>query len=90
MKTNVKQTSRESHQINIGGNLYRPAEIAIVNALKASPVPMTRTELEKITGLRINQITGRVNNLLERNLAKITGRKTCSITGREVEGVMIA
>jgi predicted HTH transcriptional regulator len=89
MKTNVKQTSRESHRVNIAGMLYRPAETEIIHALKAAPTPLTRSELEKITGLRINQIAGRVNDLIARNLVKIVGRKTCPITGRDVEGVML-
>lgn len=90
MKTNVKPTSRKSHKINIDGQLYRPAEEKIVRALRGAVAPLTRTELELITGLRINQITGRVNDLVARKLAKIAGQKICPITGREVEGVLIA
>lgn len=90
MKTNVKPTSRKSHKINIDGQLYRPAEEKIVLALRGATAPLSRTELELITGLRINQITGRVNNLVARNLAKISGKKICSVTGSEVEGVLIA
>lgn len=90
MKTNVKPTSRKAHKINIAGRLYRPCEAAIVKALRAAKKPLSRTELELLTGLRINQVTGRVNDLLESGVAKVTGRKTCTVTGREVEGVMLA
>lgn len=90
MKTNVKPTSRKSHKINIDGQLYRPAEEKIVRALRDAVAPLTRTELELITGLRINQITGRVNNLIEAGKEKVSGRKICSVTKREVEGVLIA
>lgn len=90
MKTNVKPTSRKSHKINIDGQLYRPAEEKIVRALRGAVTPLTRTELELITGLRINQIAGRVNDLVAAGKAKVSGKKICSVTKREVEGVLIA
>lgn len=87
MKTKVKPTSRKAHKVNIAGDLYRPCEVEIVKALRKARKPLSRTELEIITGLRINQITGRVNDLIARGKAKVNGKKTCSITGYEVEGV---
>ncbi len=90
MKTNVKPTSRKAHRINIEGQLYRPCEEKIVRALRAAAAPLTRTELELITGLRINQITGRVNDLLVANVVKVEGTKKNPSTGREVEAVMLA
>jgi hypothetical protein len=64
--------------------------VAIVKALRKAGKPLSRTELEIITGLRINQITGRVNDLLAAKVAKVDGRKICPVTGREVEAVMLA
>lgn len=90
MKTNVKPTSRKSHKINIEGRLYLPSEEKIVKALRGAVSPLSRTELELITGLRTNQITGRVNGLIAAGLAKVSGKKICSVTKREVEGVLIA
>lgn len=90
MKTNVKNTSRKSHKINIDGRLYRPCEVSIVNALRSCGTPMSRTELELITGLRVNQITGRVNDLIAANVLKVAGTKKNPATGREVEEVMLA
>lgn len=89
MKTNVKQTSRTSHKINIAGQLYRPCEEKIVRTLRRVKRPLSRAELEILTGLRINQITGRVNDLLGAGKLKVAGTKK-NTTGRAVETVMLA
>lgn len=89
MKTNVKPTSRKAHKINIAGRLYRPCDVAIIKALRKARKPLSRTELEMITGLRINQITGRVNDLLKARAVKVDGTKICTVTKREVEAVLL-
>ena len=41
-------------------------------------------ELEKLTGIRINAVSGRVNELKERSFLQETQRRKCRLSGFEV------
>lgn len=63
--------------------------IRIYEMVKSVPEGMTRREIEECTGLRTNQVTGRVREMLnQKKLAEGVMRK-CSITGNFVNVVMV-
>ena len=62
---------------------------AIIAALKRSR-GLTRREIEEKTGLRINQVSGRVADLIESGMIQKTGRRKCRVSGNVVEQVSLA
>ena len=62
----------------------------ILKALLDSPDGLTRREIEHRTGLRPNQVSGRVNDLIKVELVNEIGERECSITGRRVMVCAIA
>lgn len=61
----------------------------IVHALEGRPHGATRLELAAWTGLRENQVTGRVHELLTRGELVVRGRRQCAISGRRTEVVAV-
>lgn len=62
----------------------------ILVALTNHPGGTSRRALEDYTGLRANQITGRVNELIkQKRVAESAHKFTCPITGNKVFFVML-
>lgn len=57
-------------------------------AVKASPAGLTRREIEERTGLRPNQVCGRVREMIDQQRLKEGGVRKCSITGNVVNVVI--
>lgn len=86
----VRTTSASAYRrMQNNGRLFRATE-EIFSALSVAPEPMTRRELEAATGLRINQISGRVKELLLQGRIVEDGRRRCKITGNEVNVLRVA
>lgn len=62
----------------------------IIAALKRHPAGLTRREIEDETGLRVNQVAGRVRELLDQGRAKEINRRPCRITGNIVNVVTLS
>lgn len=90
MKTKVNRTSIQNHAKNIEGRVYQPCQAKIISALKRRRRAMTRSEVAIATGLAINNVCGRVNDLIAGDVLKAIGKRKCSITGRTVEEVFLA
>lgn len=80
----MRQTSLSAyHQMQQSGRLLETTEM-ILFALMRHPEGLTRRELEEETGLRINQIAGRVNEMLRRGRVVENGKRPCRVTGNMV------
>lgn len=77
------------HAMERNGRLFETTQM-ILDALNNCPDGMTRREIEQATGLRINQVAGRVNEMLKRGILKEGERRKCSITGNVVNVVKVA
>lgn len=86
----IRTTSAAAYRrMQDNGRLFGATE-EIVAALSRAPEPMTRREIEHVTGLRINQVSGRVRELLEHGRIVEDSRRRCKITGNEVNTVRMA
>lgn len=86
----VRETSIQAlHTIQGNGRAVRATD-KILQALKANPWGLTRREIEARTGLRTNQVSGRVRELLNQKRAMEDGQRVCSITGSMVNVVRLA
>jgi hypothetical protein len=72
------QSYIEIKQENVVGN----QQGLIMDVLRVHPEGLTRNSLVVLSGLRINAVTGRVNELIKKNLLVETDKVVCCITGR--------
>lgn len=89
MKTKVTKTSIANHHKNVKTGAYIKPRVQIVAALKRKRKALSRTEISIMTGLPINVVCGRVNEMLD-SVLKVIGVKKCSISGKNVEAVFLA
>ena len=59
----------------------RTQRLKVFEAISANP-GSTDKELSIITGININAVTGRRNELMKENLIESAGKRACSVTGR--------
>lgn len=86
----MRQTSLSAyHQMQQSGRLLETTEM-ILFALMRHPEGLTRRELEDETGLRVNQIAGRVREMLDKGRVIEDGQRACSVTGNVVNVVKIS
>jgi len=86
----IRTTSAAAYRrMQDNGRLFLATE-EILSALANSKEPMTRRELEDATGLRTNQIAGRVNELIKQGRVVEDGRRRCKVTGNEVNVLRLA
>ena len=57
----------------------------ILSALGRHPEGLPRCEIERVTGLRANQVTGRVGELLARRMVYVAGSRRCELHAADVE-----
>lgn len=91
MKTNVRATSITAyHQLQIDGGWGTQAE-RIACALKGvGDAGLTLREIQKVTGMDINAVSGRVNGLKELGHVVECARRHCPVTGKYVTPVRLA
>ena len=56
-------------------------------ALERSPMPMTRQELVKATGVSINTLSGQVTPMLDAKVIFESGTVSCSVTGNKAHSL---
>lgn len=62
-----------------------PKERQILNAFYDQTVRLTRQQLERITGMRLSGVCGRVRSLLDKGQLEIVGEEKDPQTGRQQE-----
>lgn len=67
------------HDMTESGERERKSML-IINSVVASPEGLTRREIEDKTGLRPNQVSGRVRELIKQKRLMEGGMRQCSIT----------
>lgn len=83
MRTQMKQTSIDSYLVLRGKGTDLNQKGIIVSRLRRCFVPLTRTEISDKTGLTINAVCGRVNELINDGWLAELPRRKCTITGSE-------
>lgn len=88
MKTAMQSTSLEAYDaIEAEGRLTRQQKI-IVDAVKVGR-NYSLQELVKITGLPINTISGRCNDLRHLGVLELGPTRACGVTGRQIHPVRL-
>ena len=88
MKTAVQSTSIECyHAIRGEGRLGRQ-QSAVMEAIRKGR-DYSLQEISKLTGLAINAVSGRVNELKESGALEVAETRKCSVTGRTVRPVRL-
>lgn len=85
----VRETSRDAYaKHRASGKLGRQHEVVLA-ALRGRARDMTRQELARETGLGINAVCGRVNELMDEPfcLVEVHRRRACDVTGESVEAL---
>ena len=84
----ISDASREAYQdLKDSGQLTKQEQI-IIRALESKP-PMTGREIQNITGIDINAVSGRVNDLKKKRVVVEAQKRVCKITGRMVTTVRV-
>ncbi len=84
----VKDTSIIAYQDITDSGAALTQKQRVYQAIKASG-PLTRQELAKLTGLAINAICGRVNELLKEGVVLEHDSRRCRVTGRLAHPVSV-
>jgi hypothetical protein len=80
---NVKDTSKQTYRDIIDEGLVGELQERVLSFIAANP-NVTDKETHKRTGLDINVVCGRRNELVEMGLVCDNGKRECSITHRKV------
>lgn len=84
----VRDSSRQAYQdIKDSGRLGKQCQ-AILGAMSAG-CDYSLQEISRLTGIAINAVSGRCNDLKSRGLLHEASTRKCSITGRTVHPVML-
>jgi DNA-binding MarR family transcriptional regulator len=89
--TQVRESSFIAYdQLKFSGDLNH-LQSQIVDLIKRHPsLDFSRKEISRATGLEINTVTGRVNELLESGVLVESRRRNCHVTGRSIRPVTLA
>ena len=88
MKTAVASTSIQCYHAIRGEGRVSNQQAVILSAIREGR-DYSLQELVRITGLQINTVSGRVNELKEMALLDVSETRKCSITGRTVHPVKL-
>jgi predicted transcriptional regulator len=83
----IKPTSRKAYKDLYEDGVIEKNTNLIAKLLKRRRKGVTRRQIEALTGLRPNQVSGRVREMVESKRVEIRGTMKCPITGNEVEAV---
>jgi predicted transcriptional regulator len=87
--TNVASTSREAYEaIRADGTLSRQQQI-IVDAISVGR-NYSLQELCRATGLPINTVSGRCNDLRHLGVLELGPTRACNVSGRQIHPVRLA
>lgn len=92
-RAGVRDTSMKAYRALTWSGKMGEQQRTILDVFLRDPTrTWTRQELAKETGLGINAVCGRVNELLDEpfNLLVERGRKTCAVTNNEVNAIALA
>lgn len=81
----VKQTSWSAYQDVLRGGVAKTQAEQVLQVLNFQQGPVSRASLSKLTGISINAICGRVNELLAAEVIYVAEVSKCEVTGRSVE-----
>jgi len=88
MKTNVSSTSIECYHAIRDEDRLSKQQSAVMEAIRKGQ-DYSLQEISKLTGLAINAVSGRVNELKESGALEQAETRKCSITGRTVHPVRL-
>jgi len=87
--TNVRSTSKEAYaELKDEGILGRQEKMILDSMQRGWNYSLK--EIEKITGIQINAVSGRVNGLKKKGFVVECEKRKCALTGRNITPVMIA
>jgi len=88
MKTNIRSTTLDAYFYINGNGVSLNQKGKILEGILLAKKPLSRTEISERTGIRINAVCGRVNELIRDGYLRETRNKNyCSITHRNVFSV---
>jgi len=85
----VAETSVQAHHENKLRGTYPPQQAKIVYALTMEGT-LTRRQLVNYTGIEVNAIAARCNELIEDGIIEVSYKGKCPITGRSAEFLCFA
>lgn len=86
----VKETSWKAYQdILRGGVATKQAEVVLQTISYYPESGVSRAQLSNATGLPINSVCGRVNELLASEVIYVAGTDKCPVSGRNVEKLKV-
>ena len=85
--TNVRSTSKEAYADLKEEGTLGDQERTILESMQRGWNYSLR-ELEKITGIQINAVSGRVNGLKKKGFVLECDKRPCSITGKSITPVI--
>lgn len=88
MRTQVRDTSRETYRSMQDSGQVGAQALYILSRISASR-DYSLQEISKITGLPINAVSGRCNDLKKAGLLIESAKRPCSITNRTVHPVAL-
>lgn len=83
MKTNVRQTSMEAY-LEVKEKTMTPQQKKVLSVLSGDQPDYSRLEISYLSGIPINSVCGRVNELLKSGAIVETEPRKCSITGKTI------
>lgn len=86
MKTNVRESSIDCYH---GIDLNR-GQAKVIAFLVEHPGEYTRNEIAKLSGIPINAVCGRINELIESGAVEERVRRTDRYTGKQSHGIRLA
>ena len=86
----VRETSLEAHRkLKSSGKLTAQQEV-VMTWMRNLIGDATRSEIERGTGLKINAVCGRVNELIALGELRETRKRRCRVTGETVNALAVA
>ena len=83
----IRETSRVAYEdLKMSGKRLTQKE-RIVRLLKKKETPMSRKEISVMTGMEINAVSGRVNDLLKEGKLKEAKSRKCFISRKTIKPV---
>ena len=81
--TRVRDTSLDAYHDPVNREKLGRCQVIVLECLEKYP-DSTDREISWKTGLAINNVTGRRNELVDLGLVEENGKRVCSISGRTV------
>jgi len=89
MKTKIRKTTLDAYFYIRGNGIDLNQKGALVEILFSNAAPLTRVELSELTGIRINAVSGRINELINDGYVAEALKRDCTITHMSVNPVKL-